>query len=87
MIRFGTCHDHNPNAALPRSFKYEVDEKCHETWAEGLSIFHNPSATHPIPAELFPRAAHHYFKEGQIVSHLPEFFPYASWTLNLRIKR
>jgi hypothetical protein len=83
MMRFGTHHDHNPNAHLPLPFKYEVDETCSETWAEGLSMFHNPSATHPVPEELFPSIAHHRFKDGQIVSSLPEFHPYASQTMHI----
>lgn len=85
MIRVGMCHNHDPNAALPKEFRYNVDESCNETWAEGLSMFHNPNAIHPVPEELFPSVAHHRFQEGQIVSQLPEFHPYASVTLNIRI--
>lgn len=84
MIRVGTCHNHDPNAAFPNAFSYRVDESCNETWAEGLSMFHNPNAMHPVPEELFPSIAHHHFREGQIVSHLPEFHPYASVTFNIR---
>ena len=46
-MRFGTCHDHDENASLPKMFRYDVDETCSETWAEGISIFHNPNAKHP----------------------------------------
>lgn len=84
MIRQGMCHNHDPNAALPKMFSYVVDESCGETWAEGLSMFHNPLATRPVSEELFPSIAHHKFVDGQIVSRLPEFQPYASITLNLR---
>lgn len=83
MVRAGTFHDHDPNAHLPRPFKYIVDETTAETWAEGLSMFHNPNALHPVPEDLFPTIAHHRFRDGQIVSMLPEFHPYASVTLNL----
>ncbi len=86
MYRIGTCHDHNPNASVPRIFRYKVDETSNETWAEGLSMFHNPNAIHPVPEELFPTIQHHFLREGQIVSHLPEFSPYSSITLNLTIK-
>lgn len=87
MIRMGTHHDHDPNASLPRMFRYEVDESCEETWAEGLSMFHNPNAVHPVPEHLFPTIAHHHFEDGQIVSRLPAFYPYASVTLNLTVKQ
>lgn len=81
LFREGTCHNHDPNAAFPRIFHVEVDpNKYSETWAEGLSMFHNPNALYPVPEELFPSVAQHYYKEGQIVSKLPEFHPYASLT-------
>lgn len=86
MIRVGTHHDHDPNAHLPKPFKYLVDESSNETWGEGVSMFHNPNALHPVPRELFPSIAHHTFHDGQIHSVLPEFHPYASFTLNLIAK-
>lgn len=87
MFRFGTHHDHNPNANLPKPFKYLVDESCNETLAEGLSMFHNPNAKHPVPQHLFPSIAHHRFVEGQIASDLPEFHPYASQTIHLQASK
>jgi hypothetical protein len=87
MIRVGTCYDHDANASLPKKFSYVVDENCNETWAEGLSMYHNPNATDPVPEELFPSIAHHHFKDGMIVSRLPEFHPFASLTLNLKARR
>ncbi len=85
MIRRGTCHNHDPNATMPNFFQYVVDEKSNETWAEGLSLFHNPNARYPVPEELFPSIAHHTFVDRQIISRLPDFHPYASVTLNLRV--
>jgi len=87
MIRMGTFHDHDPNAVVPRLFRYKVDENSEETWAEGLSMYHNPNALYPIPRELFPSIAHHEFKDGQIVSQLPEFHPYSSVTFNMITKQ
>jgi len=83
MIRVGTYHDHDPNASVPKMFKYIVDEQSGETWADGFSMFHNPNAIFPVPKELFPSIGHHYFKNGRIVSSLPDFYPYASLTYNL----
>ena len=80
MFRVGSCYDHNPNASVPRIFKYKVDENCQETWSEGLSMFHNPNALCPVPEELFPSIAHHHFQDYQIASRLPEFYPYSSVT-------
>lgn len=85
MHRFGTHHDHDPNASLPKQFAYQVTTESNETWGEGLSMFHNPNAKHPVPEELFPSIAHHYFDDGQIISHLPEFHPYSSMTINMKV--
>jgi hypothetical protein len=86
MIRYGTCHNHDPNASKPNMFRYEVNEDSQETWGEGVSIYHNPNALIPLEKELFPNAAHHSFENGQIVSLLPDFFPYNSMTHNLQIR-
>ena len=83
MYRIGTHYDHNPNASLPKPFRYLVDETCSETWGEGLSMFHNPNAKRPVPVELFPSIAHHRFKNSQIVSCVPEFHSYESLTLHI----
>lgn len=80
MFRMGTYHDHDPDASMPKMFVYQVDETCGETWAEGMSLFHNPNALHPVSEKLFPSIAHHYFEDDQIVSHLPEFHVYSSMT-------
>ncbi len=87
MIRVGTFHDHDPNAIVPKLFKYIVNEQSEETWGEGFSMFHNPNALYPVPEELFPSIAHHHFRDGQVVSRLPEFYPYASFTYNIRVKK
>jgi hypothetical protein len=86
MHRIGTFYNHDATALVPKNFSYMVDETCKETWGEGLSMFHNPKATYPVPQELFPSIGHHYFKDGKIVSHLPEFFPYSSLTHNIKIR-
>lgn len=80
LIRNGFCHDHDENATLPKTFSIEVTGESNESWAEGMSMFHNPNALHPVHPGLFPSIAHHYFRDGQIVSYLPEFYPYTSTT-------
>ena len=86
MFRSGVCHHHDPNSALPRPFHLEIAPgKATETWAEGLSMFHNPNAKIPVPRELFPSIAHHEFRDGQVHSLIPEFHPYASMTFHLRV--
>jgi len=84
MFRVGVRHHHDPNASLPISFSHEVAPgQIAETWSEGLSMFHNPSALYPIDPGMFPGIAHHFFEGGQIRSILPEFHVYSSFTWNL----
>jgi len=87
MFRMGTYHDHDPNASVPKMFNYQVTEKNEETWGEGLSMFHNPNSIYPVHEDLFPSIAHHRFENGQIVSKLPEFHPYSSVTMNIRLTK
>lgn len=61
---------------LPQAFVIDVEPgKCTETWCEGLSLFHNPNALHPVPEEMFPSIARHKLIDGQIHSILPGFPP------------
>lgn len=86
LIRMGTCHNHDKNASKPYFFQYTVDENTRETWAEGMSMFHNPDALYPIDPNLFPSIAHHFEIDGKILSLFPQFFPYSSFTQNLVAK-
>lgn len=86
IFRQGVKHRHDPNAALPAPFFHEVKQGVvTETWAEGLSIFHNPNAKHPVDPDLFPGIAHHWFRDGQVESLLPELHVYNSFTWNMMI--
>jgi hypothetical protein len=86
MFRSGVHHTHDANAALPTPFLFEIRQGVvQETWAEGLVMFHNPNAKHPIDPAMFPDIAHHRFNDGQICSLVPEFHPYSSFTWNLLV--
>lgn len=84
MTRVGVRHVHDANAVLPAPFMQEFKQgQVKETWAEGLSLFHNPRALRPVDPNLFPNVAHHFFDDGQIQSLIPEFHPYTATTWNL----
>lgn len=86
IYRTGVKHRHDPNAALPESFFHEVKQGVTtETWAEGLSMFHNPHAVRPVDPDLFPGIAHHFFDGSHVKSLLPAFHPYSSFTWNMML--
>ena len=82
MICVGSCHDHDDNAALPKRFKFVVnDPRYSETWVEGANVYHNPNALVPLDDSFLPGAAHHHFENRQIRSSIPRFHPYESETV------
>lgn len=84
IYRTGVRHRHDENAAFPIPFFFEVKQGVvTETWAEGLSMFHNPSAIHRVDPDMFPGIAHHFFEDGIVRSLLPEFHPYSTYTWNM----
>lgn len=84
LVRVGTAVNHDPNAAEPLAFRHDVGEPTYsETWAEGISIWHNPSARHPLDPNLLPGVAHHMLlPDGQVQSVTPRWFPLGSITLH-----
>jgi hypothetical protein len=40
----------------------------YEPWSAELEVFHNPNATHPLPEDLLPEAAHHKEIDGENLS-------------------
>lgn len=82
MIRRGFATDLDPSASAPKPFVAEVRlPDYHESWIEGMDVYHNPNALHPLAPEMFPGAAHHFIEEdGQIRSFVPDWQPLSSTT-------
>ena len=88
LICNGTCYNPDPDAATPLSFSYDVeDPRYAEWWGQGIEMFHNPMAVHPVDRRLFPGIAHHRLEGGNIYTEAPEFQPLASFTLNISVER
>lgn len=84
LIRFGTRYDTDPTAAEPNQFYYRVgDPGFVEWWGQGLEMFHNPDALHPVDPNLFPDIIHHRLEDGMIYTNGPAFHPIASVTFNI----
>jgi hypothetical protein len=81
LIRRGTAWDPNPNASDPVPFLDVVGEGYPETWIEGMDVFHNPNALHPLDPDLLPGAAHHRLvTDGQIETAASAWKPISSTT-------
>lgn len=83
IIRMGAKHNFDENSSESIPFINHINEECNELWSEGVSIFHNPNAIIPLKKELFPSVAHHFFKDENISSIFPNFFPYFSMNQNI----
>ncbi|TQC44823.1 hypothetical protein EEB14_35190 [Rhodococcus sp. WS4] len=85
LIRQGTAWDPDPNSSTPIPFKQVVTEGNLETWVEGMDIFHNPNAIHPLDSVLLPGAAHHrLLPDNQIETTSPGWKPMESRTTILK---
>lgn len=81
LVRRGTLVDPDPNASDPVPFMHIVSEGYPETWIDGMDVYHNPNAFHPLDPDLLPGAAHHRLRaDGQIETTTPEWQPLASTT-------
>lgn len=87
LIRHMIIYNHEKNADKPNFVSYFVDENSNETWSEGVIIYHNPNAIHPLDPDLFDgTVAQCFFNVDNhlVESEMPLIFPYASYTQNLK---
>jgi hypothetical protein len=88
LVRRGLAWDPDPNAAKPIPFEHVVSEGYSETWIEGMDVFHNPNALHPLSGEVLQGAAHHrLLPDMQIETTGPGWKPMESRTEILRTSR
>ncbi|GJL60811.1 MAG: hypothetical protein NPIRA03_36680 [Nitrospirales bacterium] len=68
-LRIGLKFDPNPNAVVGKSFVTDVEDDAYkECWSDEIQIFHNPNAKYPLAPEAFPGVAHHFWKNGKLVT-------------------
>jgi len=83
MVRSGIARGElDEGDPRPKNFAHNVsDPDYRETWVEGAVVLHNPNARIPLDPELLPGANHEFLQpDGRIMSLLPSFQPYMSWT-------
>jgi hypothetical protein len=84
LIRRGSSVDMDPDASEPINFVQFVTEGSPETWIEGMDVYHNPNALHPLDPSLLPGAAHHkLMPDGQVHTTSPAWKPLDSTTHNI----
>jgi len=83
LVREGLAFDPDPNAVEPKRFSKTVNDADYaESWIEGMDVFHNPWAKHPLDPSMLQGAAHHrLLDDGQLQSHPPEWQPLSSITI------
>ena len=84
LFQVKMCYNHLRNAILPNVFFNVVDDNCHETWADGIQIFHNPMAKIPLNPAMFPYAGHHFYSDGLLFSDMPQNSIISSTTWNIK---
>ena len=84
LFQVKMCYNHLENAIFPNVFFNVIDENSHETWADGIQIFHNPFAEIPLNPLLFPHAGHHFYKDGVLYSQMPPNSIISSTTWNIK---
>ena len=56
-----------------------------EWWGQGLEMFHNPDALHPVDPLLFSDIVHHHLKGNLVVTDDPAFQIFNSMTFNITL--
>lgn len=82
--RSGFWPDPDPNAAKPRADSYSLDASPYEEWwGEGVTVFHNPNAKHPVPLNFFQGATQMYLRGADVVAVGSADSPFISRTVVL----
>ncbi len=79
--RSGYCYrDHNDAENAVGPFEYRIGERGvpRETWAEGVTLLHNPEARHPLAADTLPASSQFIVEDGCLTRHVTAFHPVAS---------
>ncbi|UYG09313.1 hypothetical protein [Halomonas sp. M4R1S46] len=64
MIRKGFLYNPDPDAIHPILFSKDLDDPDYEeSWSDGLIMFHNPNARHPVDPNAFSDISHIFYSE------------------------
>ena len=83
MIRWGAITDPDPNAIKPQMFGYVVGDygpEDEEPFSEGLNVFHNPWAEHPLALGILRDVPEHELIDGLVRTTTSKLDIYGSIT-------
>jgi len=84
VARAGYWPDPDPNSPNPLAGSYTLDEPPYpEWWGEGVTVFHNPNAKHPVPLDFFQGANQVYRRADDILADGSAWSPFVSRTIVL----
>ncbi|MCH8062036.1 MAG: glycosaminoglycan attachment protein [Chloroflexi bacterium] len=82
ITRVGFCFNEDPDAMDPTFFSYNLAQPPFvESWGQGLVVYHNPNALHPLAREFFIDAIQVYIEDGQYSAEFPNWHPITSKTV------
>ena len=84
LFQIKMCYNNASDSIFPNVSGAIVNENCHETWADGIQIFHNPLAEIPLDPGLFPHAGHHFYDKGLVKSLIPQNHIISTITYNIK---
>lgn len=65
IIRNGFLYNPDPEAIHPIPFSKDLDDPDYEeSWSDGLIMFHNPNAKHPLDPNAFSDISHIFYSEN-----------------------
>lgn len=83
-IRSGVCYrQHSSSDLAACQFEYEVGDPAapRETWGEGVTLFHNPFASHPLPERFLPASSTISIQDGYVYREVLGFHPLVSYMI------
>jgi hypothetical protein len=84
LFQIKLCYNDDTNAIYPNVIGTPINDSCHETWADGIQIFHNPFAEIQLDPAAFPHAGHHFYVDGLIRSEIPHNHIISTTTYNIK---
>jgi hypothetical protein len=82
-VRIGTALVRMDCDLVASEFEFVVgeNESPVETWAEGVTIFHNPNAIHPLPHDFFESTNSYEIQGTKLLRSVKGFHPLDSFTV------